>query len=259
MLAVDNEVVKFGRRWRVTELWFPRPGDAYERQSSRPFEIVRGYHGTATPMPLLGRWKRAQTLLSDLEAFPRLRGQLQSSLRRDIDRALERDGATLDGTWSPEAFDDFFRESDPTNPGPVSLARLRSLAGCGRLALRAMKVDGIALCAHAYLEDFPNVLLLHTYTRRKNVDRDSAEYTLISRANKALHYVDMQWYHGRGFREMDWGGFWGKPGYGPDEFKRRFRGRLAAIVSFDTVLLPGRGRVAMQPQPIGQGTVESAD
>jgi hypothetical protein len=183
------------------------------------------------------RWAPFDTLRADLrQPESVLLGQLDQTTRYEVRRAEDRDGLK-DEYWhqpSPKVILEFLTFYDQTRhpgrgtgPKPQTLAAYAQ-AGCLQLS-RALDGTGIALVWHAYLVESDIGLLLHSSSGFRGVA--SAEgRQLHSRANRWLHWRDMQRFRESDLGAYDWGGYYaGRENAGLERvnaFKRGFGGEL---------------------------------
>jgi hypothetical protein len=242
-------MIVFTRRFRpqvpleLAELLMPVAGERFAARRRVGPLLVKIWCAERKAAGLVGRWVPDRTVLSELAGFPKLLERLGATTRRDIRRATDKDGLAREDGWSVDQIIDFHRDHDPTNPNRPDRGELQRLRDAGRLTISAAVVDGEALAVHASIEDFPRVRFLKGYGKRKEAD-NPARYSLVGRANKALHYLDMAAYHAAGYETYDWGGFTGVPDNGIDRFKLQFLGEVAGQVHFRGVLPPGGRDVA---------------
>lgn len=242
-------MIVFTRRFRpqfpleLAELLLPVAGERFAPPRRLVPLLVKIWCAEGKASGLVGRWAPDRTVLSDLTTFPKLMERLGATTRRDIRRATEKDGLTREDDWSVDQIIDFHRDHDLTNPNLPDRDELQRLHEAGRLTISAAVVEGEALAVHASIEDFPRVRFLKGYGKRKEAD-NPARYSLVGRANKTLHYLDMAAYHAAGFETYDWGGFTGVADNGIDRFKLQFLGEISSQVHFRGVLPPGARDVA---------------
>jgi hypothetical protein len=227
----------------LAEVLLPVAGDRLEPARRLSPMLVKIWCAERRTPGLVGKWTDDLTLVSDLAGFPELLARLGSTTRRHIRRALDQDGMTRVDDWSVEQVIGFQREHDASNPNLPDPVELNRLYDADRLTVTAADVAGETLAVHVNIEDFPRVRVLKGYTKRRRADT-SERYSLVGRANKALHYLDMAAYHERGFTLYDWGGFTGEAGNGIDHFKLQFLGEVRPQAHFRGLMPPGAPPVA---------------
>jgi hypothetical protein len=177
------------------------------------------------------------TLRTDMT---RSQGDLWSSFDRttqyEIRRAERRDELLFDLRLSPASSDisDFLAFHDRTAPEHARVhARLETLtgyqrAGCLRMS-RALDRHGRILVWHVYLAQNDIVLLLHACSAFRNA-QPPIDRPFFSRANRWLHWRDIQHFQEMETTVYDWGGYYlgrANPALrGVNEFKRKFGGEL---------------------------------
>lgn len=233
----------------IREVWFAGSGDAIPQPTLAP-QFLRVFHSDARIEGIPGHLRRTRTLLTRLDDLDALEPTFGSTLRRHIRQSIERDDSRVVTDWNPQQLVRFADTFDAANPNRPNLARMLGLAAVGGLGIAAALVGDVALCAHVYVEDTAIGLarLLYSFSarprrsvsdKREDESPETARFAaLVARANKALHWRDMQRYRDRGFRWYDWGGFSGQPDNGIDRFKLQFRGEPVERWCFDGVALP---------------------
>jgi hypothetical protein len=227
----------------LADVRLPVAGDRLEPTGRLLPTLVKIWCGERKTPGLIGKWVEDHTLITNLATFPTLHALFRSNLRRCIRRAIDEEGLVRLEGLSVDQLIAFHRDDDPTNPNIPDRGELSELQAAGRLSISAAMIRGKILAVHANIEDFPRVRVLKIYTRRKQ-SINSAEYNLIGRANKALHYLDMATFYERGFMSYDWGGFSGVANNGIDRFKLQFLGQISRQLHFRGVLPPGARDVA---------------
>lgn len=232
----------------IREVWFLGKNDQIPRCTLIP-RPLRIFNSEQRIDSLPGRWRQAQTLVNRLDSLDDLKSRLSSGTRREIRQSIERDRSRVVFGWTPAQLASFARNLDAGNPNQPNLARMLALAALGGLGIASAFVGESILCAHVYVEDITLGVtrLLYSYSARprRNGNDDSprspetTEFSaLVGRTNKALHWLDMQRYHDRGFRIYDWGGYSGRKDNGIDRFKMLFRGEITPTWYFDGATPP---------------------
>ena len=150
------------------------------------------------------------------------------TLRYEIRRAIDKDGLTFERHWAPDdaALDRFAAVSaafaarkQKTGANIEKLRRLRP-----HVVLSGATGEGCAVW-HAYLADGERVRLLYSMSDH---DGSADAQTRAGRANKALHWLDIEDAAAHAVRVYDFGGVnLEDPALkGIDEFKLRFRTRV---------------------------------
>jgi hypothetical protein len=139
--------------------------------------------------------------------------KLSSNTRYKIKRA-EREGITPSITLSPssnelEAYADFYDEfAKQKNLPPCNRTKLSALNLKGGILLSsATRNNGDVLSSHAYVKDEESrrVRLLYSASHFRGLD-DSSERNLVGRANRLLHWHEIQALKDARFSHYDLGG-----------------------------------------------------
>ncbi len=234
---------------RIAEVWFEESPPA-----GADIAICRnGYHLPAGA----AHAEASSTLLLDLtaDAGAILRG-FKPDCRYEIRRA-EKDGVRCEFLAAPDAaavaefcrFHDCFARSK--HRPPCSSDQLQHLCRRGALALScARSAAGDALVWHAYVHWEQHTRLLHSASRFRE-QQESAQRSLIGRANRALHWADVRAFQALGCRALDLGG-WANDSEEQariSQFKEEFGGRRVA--RYDAIVgLTWLGRCAVRLQRV---------
>jgi hypothetical protein len=169
------------------------------------------------PEPLAGsaRCDDFHTILIDLDRDEdTIFGGLTKSARYKVRRADDRDGLTCDvwpagGDAPVEEFVRFFdRFAAGKNLPPVPRDRLDALAAVGALDLSRVRCpDGDTLVWHAHLWTPVRARLLHSASLYRE-SGDTGFRSLVSRANRWLHWRDLLRYKAQGLATYDLGGWY---------------------------------------------------
>jgi hypothetical protein len=168
------------------------------------------------PEPLAkARCDDFHTILIDLEQDEEaILGGLAKSARYKVRRAEERDDLAFDvwpagGEAPVEEFVAFFdRFAAGKRLPPVPRDRLVALAGAGALDLSRVRAsDGDTLVWHAHLWTPARARLLHSASLYRESD-DTGFRSLVSRANRWLHWRDLLRYKAQGLTAYDLGGWY---------------------------------------------------
>jgi hypothetical protein len=155
--------------------------------------------------------------------------------RYKINRAGKQDVAAVESVDHPTsadvdrfaAFFDHFAGAKGLRP--ASLPALRAMREAGALRLsRSRGHDGEDLCHHAHVAHDGRAVLLHSASHYRDA-ADSARRSMIGRANRHLHWMDIRRFKASGLAVYDFGGLALDPGNAElqaiDEFKLSFGGR----------------------------------
>jgi hypothetical protein len=202
----------------------------------------------------VGSWRRRHTLSIDLtRPEDILLGRMGKSTRYKVRRAMARDGLSAETFESPtpdvrRAFADYFDEFAPSKAlRRIYRPRLDVMAQSGMLVLsRVTRGEQRPLTWHAYAACSSRALLMYSASLFRDY-ADSADRNTIGRANRYLHWHDMQWFKHAGYAGYDLGGI--DPGERDpvtrriNEFKQGFGGRMQPTHTCTTALT-GKGRLA---------------
>lgn len=223
--------VKIKGRLLCTEyIWFESFSSKKEIKSNEPRVCIQ-----ANPAKLSKNSKLQHTLVSRLDDMDTelLINTFSSTVRNEIRRA-ERDGVECKVFTSNDlavnhgmidAFADTYREMYAEKGLNCSL-EMRSVEAYIKnnvFVLTVAYVDGKPCVFHSYVVDDTHSRLLHSCSKFRV--QDNSMKNSIGRANKLLHYKDMQYLSGLGIISYDWGGIssFEKPN-GIDKFKMSFGG-----------------------------------
>ena len=138
--------------------------------------------------------------------------------RYEINRALRRDAlkSTIYREPSADLVIQFSKFYDRFAKGksllPSSTRKLSDLQGLGALWIsRVADQEGIDLCWHAHIVDGHRTRLLYSSSLFRESE-DSARKSLIGRANRYLHWAEIQTFKQEGLAVYDFGGISGAGG-----------------------------------------------
>ncbi len=172
-------------------------------------------------------------LTADEEAIA---GRFGKDCRYKIRRAEGKDGLRTEFTAEPESrldefaefFDAFARQKGHS---PCDRHWLRAACAAGELALSAAYRGEEALVWHAHVLCSASAGLQYTASHFRGQDSDFR--ALIGRANRWLHWKDMQRFKSMGIRRYDWGGLFEDESTpereGINRFKRDFGGEQIRV------------------------------
>lgn len=194
------------RRMRFEELWFD------DRPDAEPVDIR--IHNQMPQPPSGLRVEEKRTILIDLARDEdELFGAIKKDSRNEIRRAI-KDGVhcqLLDAGSSAvrmmfyDFYDDFVRDR---KLNPLDRVRLDVMAANDRLVLtEARDAQGGRCVVHAYLRHAARARLLFSVSDLPRVTH-KAQRNLIGRANRLLHWEDMQQFRRKGVRFYDFGGWY---------------------------------------------------
>ena len=243
--TTSSGLVRFRRRGiRVGEVYFQ------DRRPERPgVDLLRVLavprtHAAASP-------RTSHTAVVDLRSpEDELLAAMSKTTRYEIRRAESKDGVEAQAFDGPtpeltrsfcDHYDDFAASK---SLAPVFRPRLEAMAAVGQLTLTLASVGGEPLVWHAYAFGGDRALLLYSASLFR-AHEDVALRATIGRANRCLHWHDMQHFKRAGCVEYDFGGI---DVTGRDEatsriadFKRGFGGVVRPTYAWSTPLtLRGR-------------------
>jgi hypothetical protein len=160
--------------------------------------------------------------------------RMAKGTRYEIRRAEQKDGLDFSLMRAPsteqlrqfcESYNSFAKTKGLASS---STAMLTALARSNGLTLSLIRgADNKPLSWHAYIVDGERARLLHSASHFRGL-ADSSQRSLVGRANRYLHWLDIKTFKQLGFSIFDLGGIAaGAKGYeldGVDEFKRGFGG-----------------------------------
>jgi hypothetical protein len=131
--------------------------------------------------------------------------------RYKINRAKNRDDLLFHELTSPtdseiETFKEFFNPfAKEKNIEPCDVNKLKAIRDQGALVMTSITDQNHqALCYHVYQKDDIQTLLLHSGSIRYN-HADSNYRSLVGRANRYLHWKDIQSFKNKGCKWYNWG------------------------------------------------------
>jgi hypothetical protein len=209
-------------------VWFDEPADP-----GRVDAMCR----MQAPAPVPGAaCSEFHTIVVDLQAAEDdLLAAMTKDTRYEIRRAETKDGIVCSfaepGPQSVSEFCAFYNGfAESKGLGRANDQRLQVIGAGGCLALsRAGTPDGQILVWHAYYRGGSRVRLLHSASQFRGTD-DSGFRNMVGRANRLLHWKDMQHFKQAGVRAYDLGGWYA--GEADEEklrinqFKQEFGGQV---------------------------------
>jgi hypothetical protein len=138
--------------------------------------------------------------------------ELNKQTRRKINTVINRDQLDFVINYNPTdqelkefaKFYNIFAASKGLEK--CNLPKLKAIAQENGLIISAVRDrEGRILCYHAYIGDGEVVRVLHSASHFR-LSSDPAQRSLIGRANRYLHWMDINAFKDRGFRIYDFGG-----------------------------------------------------
>lgn len=238
-------MLNFRRRIaQYCEVWFDEP------IIGKP-DIVNSYQRTSCPE---GAHRQSfHTLVIDLllEAKDIFKA-FSPGTRNEVRRAERSDELSFEVFSAPQAqlatFCGFYNEFAQAKGLPPARAdHLRRYSDAAHLVLTRIVHTGEAIVWHAYYCAAGRARLLHSASLFRG--EDNSKRNLIGRANRYLHWCDIQHFKAAGYRLYDLGG-WSPPELGDIEkqrigtFKEGFGGRLVSEIHA-TYAVTAKGRVIL--------------
>lgn len=243
------------RAWpRIEEFWFDEP------LPSRGVDVAWLHQRPA--IPEIARPSAKYTLVVDL-TLPdeQLLANMQSETRYEIRRAQNKDGLKFRAPVVPDAsslaaFHDLFAQfAADKGLSPVPIEYLEAIAKAGVLRLGSIVHEDEVIVWHSYLVIGSRVRLLHSASLFRG--HAPARRSLIGRANRLLHWLEMQHFRDAGATLYDFGGWYA--GQDHEDFQRvnRFKEGFGGTVRQEeegllALTLLGRAYLWARLTPLGQ-------
>ena len=222
------------QRLTIAELHFDEQGPAPRvdiiRYQSRPEKV----NGTVS--------YPQSTILIDLQQDPEeLLAQMSKTTRNEVRRAA-KDELTFefsdqpDSNWIAQFFEFYGEFARQKGLDGLNRERLLGMRESQALILTRIKgADGTILVWHCYVYTSGRARLVHSASLFRAVDK--AQQAVNSRANRYLHWLDMQRFRELGFTTYDFGGWYDgqedAEKLNINRFKEGFGGRVAAQYNTD--------------------------
>jgi lipid II:glycine glycyltransferase (peptidoglycan interpeptide bridge formation enzyme) len=150
------------------------------------------------------------TLFTDLrDDSQAIFGSISKNTRYEIKRAAGRDNIiikTLDSKKAKQGFYDFYNRFALTkNRAPIGLAETDSLIENNLFTIRAASLDDDIIVYHTYITANNRARLAQSASLFRESDNNDYR-ALVGRANRLLHWEDMQYFKQNSFEIYDWGG-----------------------------------------------------
>jgi hypothetical protein len=194
------------RAWpRIEEFWFD--------EAIPPRGVDVAWLNQRPAIPEIAQPSAKYTLVVDLTlSDEQLLANMQSETRYEIRRAQNKDALEFRAPTAPDAsslvaFHDLFAQfAAEKGLSPVRMEYLQAAAKAGVLRLGSMMHEDEVVVWHSYLLIGSRVRLLHSASLFRG--QASARRSLIGRANRLLHWLEMQHFRGAGFTLYDFGGWY---------------------------------------------------
>src|SRR5438093_7253819 len=237
MIRIEGRAAVFGEVWYEEEL--PRDSEVdivLYRQRETPIADAR-----TTPF---------LTMVTDLSAeVDAIAEKFGKDCRYKIRRAESKDGLRMEFITEPESRLDEFRAfydafARQKSLEPADHKWLVAACKARQLALSSASQNGEALVWHAHVMYGETAGLQYSGSKFRNRENDYR--ALVGRANRWLHWRDMQRFKEIGIKRYDWGGLFEDESVperaGINKFKRDFGGRQARTYNC-TVPVTIKGRI----------------
>ena len=197
------------------------------------------------PITILSR-----TLVIDLEddtedIFSSFHRQNKQKIKRAEREGFNHEVLLYPNSIEVQSYIDFFQTFAAWKGIPLLPEnRFRKSAEAGVLSITWMRDDNqMPLCGHAYLHDKNRVIMIHYASIRDG--KDSLSRNLIGRANRLLHWKNIEYYREIGIKWNDFSGIFldsnNKQGLNINEFKRSSGGQeVDEIKVFNSHSLKGK-------------------
>lgn len=220
---------------KVNQIWYSGDIAISELLRQKRKSDILFVHGTSRE-ETKGRfrgWQEYHTCMNDLtmpeeEMLAAINKAVKYQFRRS-----EKDGITIcfytkkDIGNAPElisSFADTYERmyQSKGSDTKLNLSAIRKYLEADAIVFSAVWHEGELLVFHSYICDDRDARLLHSASCFRE---ESADQSMIGRANKRLHWEDMLYFKKKGLRRYDWGGIsdFENPN-GIDEFKLKFGG-----------------------------------
>jgi len=214
------------RAWpRVEEFWFDEP-------LPRGVDVAYRYQSATAPD---AHATRKSTLIIDLaRPTEQLLAAMNEATRYDIRRAQSKDGFVFASPAHPDEpmladfhahYSEFAREKKLP---PVTRGYLDAAVRSKTVRLSSMSKDGQVLVWHSYLVVGSRARLWHSASVFRGLE--SAQRSMVARANRLLHWLDMQHFKNAGAALYDFGGWYAGQTdtalLGINKFKEGFGGEV---------------------------------
>ncbi len=156
----------------------------------------------------------------------------KTTVRTEI-RKAEREGTECFFHEDLDGFIDFYNDFAPSkNLGTTNRKRMDEIGD--NLKISYATLNGKVLAAHSYIEDKELGVVRSLHSASKRFD-ETLDRNQIARANKLLHFKDMQYFKERGIKKYDFGSYQiGDGAKGLLEFKESLGGQKVTNVFFMT-------------------------
>lgn len=220
---------------KVNQIWYPGAVSVSELLRQRRRADILFVHGVPLEQTK-GRfrgWQEYHTCMNDItrpeeEMLAAVNKAVRYQFRRSEKDQLEiRFYTKTDIAQSPELMDTFAKiyermYQSKGSDTKLNVSAVQKYLEADGILFSAVWREGEMLVFHSYICDATDARLLHSASCFRE---ESADQSMIGRANKRLHWEDILYFKKKGLIRYDWGGIsdFDNPN-GIDEFKLKFGG-----------------------------------
>ncbi len=220
---------------KVNQIWYPGAVSVSELLRQRRRADILFVHGVPFEQTK-GRfrgWQEYHTCMNDItrpeeEMLAAVNKAVRYQFRRSEKDQLEVQFYTkTDIAQSPELMDTFAKlyermYQSKGSDTKLNVSAVQKYLEADAILFSAVWHEGEMLVFHSYICDATDARLLHSASCFRE---ESADQSMIGRANKRLHWEDILYFKKKGLLRYDWGGIsdFDNPN-GIDEFKLKFGG-----------------------------------
>jgi len=220
---------------KVNQIWYPGAVSVSELLRQRRRADILFVHGVPFEQTK-GRfcgWQEYHTCMNDItrpeeEMLAAVNKAVRYQFRRSEKDQLEiRFYTKADIAQSPELMDTFAKiyermYQSKGSDTKLNVSAVQKYLEADGILFSAVWHEGEMLVFHSYICDATDARLLHSASCFRE---ESADQSMIGRANKRLHWEDILYFKKKGLIRYDWGGIsdFDNPN-GIDEFKLKFGG-----------------------------------
>lgn len=219
----------------VNQIWYPQEttiADLLKEKRKADIIFVHGVSEEETKGSFRG-WQAYHTCMNDLtmseeDMLTNINKAVKYQFRRSEKDEIEvRFYEKQDIEESPELLDiftDIYERMYQSKGSDTkfNITAVKKYLEADAITFSAVWHQGEALVFHSYIRDDKDTRLLHSASCFRE---ESADQSMIGRANKRLHWEDIKYFKAKGLERYDWGGIsdFENPN-GIDEFKLKFGG-----------------------------------
>lgn len=220
---------------KVNQIWYPKEVTISQLLAQKRKADILFVHGVLEKEKKGGfrGWQEYHTCMSDLTlSEEELLAAINKTVRYQFRRS-EKDSIEIffygkkDIEKSPEllsAFANIYERMyrSKGSDTKLNMRAIKKYLEVDAIIFSAVWYEGEMIVFHSYICDATDTRLLHSASCFRE---ESADQSMIGRANKRLHWEDMKYFKNKGLLRYDWGGIsdFENPN-GIDEFKMKFGG-----------------------------------